>query len=87
LEEKPKLSGRDEAMLTAIACSDPPEGYGRWTIRLLAYRLVELGVVDSILSCHPLFLFLPILPLIILHPIPSLLSFSILVLSQLFYAL
>lgn len=46
--QKPKLTGRGEAMLTAIACSDPPEGYGRWTIRLLADKLVELGVVDSI---------------------------------------
>jgi len=45
---KPKLTGRGEAMLTAIACSDPPEGYGRWTIRLLADKLVEMGVVDSI---------------------------------------
>ena len=46
--KKPKLTGRDEAMLMAIACSDPPEGYGRWTIRLLADKLVELGIVDSI---------------------------------------
>lgn len=44
----PKFTGRDEALLTAIACSDPPEGYGRWTIRLLADRLVELGVVEDI---------------------------------------
>jgi hypothetical protein len=46
--QKSKLSGRDEALLTAIACSNPPEGYGRWTIRLLADKLVELRVVDSI---------------------------------------
>lgn len=46
--QKPKLSGRDEALLSAIACSDPPEGYGRWSIRLLADKLVELKVVDSI---------------------------------------
>jgi transposase len=44
----PKFTGRDEAMLTAIACSDPPEGYGRWSVRLLSDNLVELGVVDSI---------------------------------------
>jgi len=44
----PKFTSRDEAMLTAIACSDPPEGYGRWTIRLLSDNLVELGVVESI---------------------------------------
>ena len=44
----PRFTGRDEAMLTAIACSDPPEGYGRWSVRLLSDNLVELGVVDSI---------------------------------------
>lgn len=44
----PKLSGREEAMLTAIACSDPPEGHNRWSVRLLADRLVELDIVDSI---------------------------------------
>jgi transposase len=44
----PKFTGRDEAMLTAIACSDPPEGYGRWSVRLLSDNLVELGVVESI---------------------------------------
>ena len=44
----PKLSGRDEAMLTAIACSEPPEGRARWSVRLLADKLVELDIVDSI---------------------------------------
>jgi hypothetical protein len=32
----PKLTGRDEAKLTAIACSEPPEGRVRWSVRLLA---------------------------------------------------
>jgi hypothetical protein len=31
-----------------LACSAPPEGYGRWTLQLLADKLVELQVVDSI---------------------------------------
>lgn len=45
---KVKLSGRDEALLVAMACSDAPEGRERWTMQLLADRLVELGVVESI---------------------------------------
>jgi putative transposase len=54
LNEKPrsgapkKIDGRVEAQLTLLACSDPPEGRSRWTVRLLADRLVELEVVDSI---------------------------------------
>lgn len=43
-----KLTGEVEAHLIALACSDPPEGYERWTLRLLADRLVALEVVDSI---------------------------------------
>ncbi len=43
-----KIDGRVEAQLTLLACSDPPEGRSRWTVRLLADRLVELDVVDSI---------------------------------------
>jgi len=46
--QPPRLSGRDEAKLTAIACSKPPEGRDRWTIRLLADRMVELKIVDHI---------------------------------------
>ena len=44
----PKITGDVEAQLTVLACSDPPEGQARWTVRLLASRLVELGVVESI---------------------------------------
>lgn len=44
----PKLDGRAEATLTMLACSTPPEGYGRWTLQLLADKLVELEVVQSI---------------------------------------
>ena len=43
-----KLDGDAEAHLIAIACSDPPAGRNEWSLRLLADRLVELSVVDSI---------------------------------------
>ena len=45
-----KLDGAQEARLAALACSPPPDGRARWTLRLLADKLVELEVVDSI---HP----------------------------------
>ena len=54
LEEKPrsgkppKLAGLTAAQITALACSDPPEGRERWTFRLLADRAVELELVDSV---------------------------------------
>ena len=44
----PKLDGQGEARLIALACSPPPQGQDRWTLKLLAERLVELEVVDSI---------------------------------------
>jgi transposase len=43
-----KLDGAQEAQLIAIACGPAPEGRARWTLRLLADKLVELEVVDSI---------------------------------------
>jgi transposase len=43
-----KLDGKQEAYLLALASSDPPEGKKRWTMQLLADRLVELKVVDSL---------------------------------------
>ena len=43
-----KLDGAQEARLLALACSRPPEGRARWTLRLLADKLVELEIVDSI---------------------------------------
>lgn len=43
-----KLDGAQEAHLIAVACGAPPDGRRRWTLRLLADRLVELAVVDSI---------------------------------------
>ncbi len=42
------LDGRAEAHLIALACSDPPEGRERWSMRLLAGRMVELGYVDAL---------------------------------------
>jgi putative transposase len=44
----PKITGEVEAHLIALACSDPPEGRERWTLRLLASELVALELVDSI---------------------------------------
>jgi putative transposase len=43
-----KIDGRIEAELTLLACSDPPDGRSKWTVRLLADKLVEIEVVDSI---------------------------------------
>jgi hypothetical protein len=42
------LDGAQEAQLVALACSEPPAGHARWTMELLAGRLVELKVIDSI---------------------------------------
>ena len=42
-----KLDGTAEAHLIALACSEPPKGRQRWTVRLLADELVSLGIVDS----------------------------------------
>ena len=43
-----KLDGKQEAQLVVLACSQAPEGHARWTMVLLADRLVEMNVVDSI---------------------------------------
>ena len=43
-----KFNGRDKARVTAIACSKPPAGRTRWTLRLIADTLVELDIVDEI---------------------------------------
>ena len=54
LERKPrvaaarKLDGAKEARLVKLACSQPPQGRARWTLRLLAERLVELEIVDAV---------------------------------------
>jgi putative transposase len=54
LTDKPRsgrpivIDGLQRAKITALACSDPPEGYERWSLRLLADKAVELEIVDSI---------------------------------------
>ena len=44
----PKFDGESEAQLIAMACSQPPAGQSRWSLRLLADRLVELEVFESV---------------------------------------
>jgi transposase len=54
LQDKPRsgrpveISGSQRAKITALACSTPPEGRARWTLRLLADRAVELGYCQSL---------------------------------------
>ncbi len=43
-----KLDGKQSAFLVALACSDPPAGRARWTLHLLADKMVELEIVDSL---------------------------------------
>jgi transposase len=45
---KPKLNGDIEAKLTMLACSEPPAGQARWTLRLLADQMVVLGYIDEV---------------------------------------
>lgn len=46
--QRPKLDGKQEAHLIAVACSKAPEGQERWTLRLLADKAVELGLAESL---------------------------------------
>jgi hypothetical protein len=46
--QKTKIDGKLESHLVALACSDPPAGRGRWTVRLLADRLVESGWLKEV---------------------------------------
>ena len=43
-----KFDGKDRAAITALACSEAPEGHAQWSIRLLAEKAVELNLVDHI---------------------------------------
>jgi putative transposase len=58
LDEKPRsgrpirIDGKQRACLTALACSTPPEGRARWTLRLLADQAVELGYCTSLSHTH-----------------------------------
>ena len=45
-----KLDGKQEARLVALACSEPPEGQARWSLRLLADKMVELEIVEEEVS-------------------------------------
>lgn len=42
-----KIDGDAEAQITRIACSEPPEGHSRWTLQLIADKLVELKIIES----------------------------------------
>ena len=46
--KKRRLDGEKEAHLIALTCSSPPEGQKRWTLKMLAERMVQLGYVESI---------------------------------------
>ncbi len=46
--QRPKMTGDIEAHLVTLACSDPPEGAARWTLRLLADRIVAAGHLQSL---------------------------------------
>ena len=52
----PKITGEVEAKIVALACSEAPQGYARWTLQLLADKSVELNYIDSItdMSVHRL---------------------------------
>jgi len=45
---KPIVTGEDEARIIALACGEPPEGFSRWTVRMLTNRIIELEIVPSI---------------------------------------
>jgi len=44
----PVVDGEAEAKIVALACGKPPEGFARWTVRLLTERVVELQILDSV---------------------------------------
>jgi putative transposase len=54
IEEKPRLgqprrlSSEQEAALTVLACSDAPDGHAQWSVRLLADKAVEIGLVERV---------------------------------------
>jgi putative transposase len=58
LDEKPRsgrpvrIDGKQRAQITALACSQPPRGRARWTLRLLADRAVELGYCMNLSHTH-----------------------------------
>ena len=58
LDDKPipgrpvTISGEERAKITALACSEAPEGYSQWSLRLLAEKAVELELVEEISHTH-----------------------------------
>jgi putative transposase len=48
----PEIDGKMRAKITALACSEPPAGHARWSWRLLADKVVELGYCEEISSTH-----------------------------------
>ena len=58
LKDKPRsgrpvrIDGMERAKITALACSTPPAGHARWSLRLLADKVVELGYVEEISYKH-----------------------------------
>lgn len=44
----PTIGGKERAKITALACSTAPEGYARWTLRLLAEKVVDLEILEQI---------------------------------------
>jgi putative transposase len=58
LQDKPRcgrpvqIDGSQRAKITALACSTPPEGHARWSLRLLADKVVELGYVEQVSHNH-----------------------------------
>jgi len=46
--QPPKFKGKSMAKITALACSKPPEGRAKWSLRLLADHVIELDIVESI---------------------------------------
>jgi len=47
-----KIDGAQRAKITALACSKPPEGHGRWSLRLLADKAIELDFVEELSHSH-----------------------------------
>ena len=44
----PIVTGEKEARIIAVACSEPPAGFSRWTVRLLTERVIELKILESV---------------------------------------
>lgn len=58
LQDRPRpgrpvnISGEERAKITALACSKAPDGHARWTLRLLADKVVELGICEHLSHVH-----------------------------------